>query len=69
MFDQLPHVGVAVHLAELAVEEPVSVSLAPGRSRGNGSEEVGEERAFKTAPRGKRGFPDKGGQEFVPRFW
>lgn len=37
VLDQLLHVGVAVHLAELAVEEPVRVALHPaGWSREKG---------------------------------
>lgn len=35
MLDQLPYVGVAVHLAELAVEEPVCVALRPERVNGD----------------------------------
>lgn len=30
MLDQLPHKGIAIHLAELAVEEPISMPLSPG---------------------------------------
>lgn len=36
VLDQLPHVGVAVHLAELAVEEPVCVALRPARWNSKG---------------------------------
>lgn len=36
VLDQLPHVGVVVHLAELAVEEPVCVALRPARWNSKG---------------------------------
>lgn len=58
MFDQLPHVGIAIHLAELTVEEPISMSLSPGRVKEK--KEVkshgfqATEQTFKTAPSRKR---------------
>lgn len=31
LFDELLHVGIAIHFAELTVEKPISVCLGPGR--------------------------------------
>lgn len=53
--DQLLHVGVAVHFAELTVEKPISVSFGPGRSEDKKELKrcgfkTREKQTFKTAP-------------------
>lgn len=68
VFDQLPHVGVAVHLAELAVEEPVSVSLAPGRREETGVKRWERNGRLKPLPGERGGSPTKTGRNLCQGF-